>query len=116
MPQEASSIRQNPSATGPTDMPGLRNFATALRILLVANVLAALAAGFSTADMVRWLSLSVSIASLIAVSLYLSRQARSPALAEARLMALSARIRPHFLFNSLNGILGIIRNDPRRAE
>ncbi|MBL8486725.1 MAG: histidine kinase [Rhodocyclaceae bacterium] len=43
-------------------------------------------------------------------------QARSPALTEARLMALTARIRPHFLFNSLNAVLGVIRSDPRRAE
>lgn len=40
----------------------------------------------------------------------------SPALTEARLMALTSRIRPHFLFNSLNGVLGVIRSDPRRAE
>lgn len=40
----------------------------------------------------------------------------SPALAEARLLALTARIRPHFLFNALNGVLGVIRSDPRRAE
>jgi two-component system sensor histidine kinase AlgZ len=31
-------------------------------------------------------------------------------------MALTARIRPHFLFNSLNAVLGVIRSDPRRAE
>ena len=31
-------------------------------------------------------------------------------------MALTSRIRPHFLFNSLNGVLGVIRSDPRRAE
>ena len=48
--------------------------------------------------------------------LHLLQQSHSPVLIEARLMALSARIRPHFLFNSLNGILGIIRSDPRRAE
>ncbi len=36
--------------------------------------------------------------------------------AKARLQALSARIRPHFLFNTLNGALGIMRSDPRRAE
>ena len=41
---------------------------------------------------------------------------QSPALAEARLMALTARIRPHFLFNSLNAVLGVIRSEPRRAE
>ena len=40
----------------------------------------------------------------------------SPALTEARLHALTARIRPHFLFNSLNGVLGVMREDPRRAE
>jgi len=46
----------------------------------------------------------------------LRNRAFSPALAEARLMALTARIRPHFLFNSLNAVLGVIRSDPRRAE
>lgn len=40
----------------------------------------------------------------------------SPALAEARLIALTARIRPHFFFNCLNGVLGVIRAEPRRAE
>ncbi|MDE2600193.1 MAG: histidine kinase [Rhodocyclaceae bacterium] len=40
----------------------------------------------------------------------------SPALAEARLLALTARIRPHFLYNSLNAVLGVMRRDPRRAE
>jgi two-component system sensor histidine kinase AlgZ len=45
-----------------------------------------------------------------------SGRARSPALAEARLLALTARIRPHFLFNALNAVLGVIRSDPRRAE
>lgn len=43
-------------------------------------------------------------------------RAWSPALAEARLQALQARIRPHFLFNSLNAVLSLIRQDPRRAE
>lgn len=46
----------------------------------------------------------------------LRSRALSPALAEARLQALTARIRPHFLFNSLNAVLGILRADPRRAE
>jgi len=49
---------------------------------------------------------------------YFNARARlqSPALAEARLMALTSRIRPHFLFNALNAVLGVIRSDPRRAE
>ena len=44
------------------------------------------------------------------------RRAYSPALTEARLQALQARIRPHFLFNSLNTVLSVIRNDPKCAE
>jgi len=40
----------------------------------------------------------------------------SPAVVEARLQALTARIRPHFLFNSLNAVLSLIRVDPKRAE
>ena len=43
-------------------------------------------------------------------------RAYSPALDEARLQALQARIRPHFLFNSLNAVLSLIRNEPQRAE
>jgi two-component system, LytTR family, sensor histidine kinase AlgZ len=36
--------------------------------------------------------------------------------ARARLHALQARIRPHFLFNSLNAIASLTRSDPGRAE
>jgi len=46
----------------------------------------------------------------------LRSRAFSPALAEARLQALQARIRPHFLFNSLNAVLSLVRKDPKRGE
>ena len=36
--------------------------------------------------------------------------------ARSRIEALQARIRPHFLFNSLNTIAALARSDPRRAE
>ena len=62
----------------------------------------------------------VIFATLLSASvLYWARlreRAYSPALAEAQLQALQSRIRPHFLFNSLNAALGLIRSDPRRAE
>ena len=48
--------------------------------------------------------------------LHLRARAFSPSLSEARLQALQARIRPHFLFNSLNTVLGLMRSDPRTAE
>lgn len=53
---------------------------------------------------------------LLLGGLEISGRSRSPALAEARLLALTARIRPHFLFNALNAVLGVMRSDPRRAE
>lgn len=60
------------------------------------------------------------IAALFGVALQhyfeLRGRAFSPVLVEARLQALQARIRPHFLFNSLNAVLSLIRTEPRRAE
>lgn len=60
------------------------------------------------------------LASLLALALLLWHDWRarrlSPALPEARLQALQARIRPHFLFNSLNSVLSLIRSEPARAE
>ncbi|MHB8454937.1 MAG: sensor histidine kinase [Acidiferrobacterales bacterium] len=35
---------------------------------------------------------------------------------EARMQALQSRIRPHFLFNSMNSIASLMRSDPVRAE
>ncbi len=46
----------------------------------------------------------------------LRQRAYSPAITEARLQALQARIRPHFLFNSINAVLSLIRSQPKRAE
>lgn len=47
---------------------------------------------------------------------HMRSRALSPALTEARLQALQARIRPHFLFNSINAVLSLIRQEPKRAE
>ena len=46
----------------------------------------------------------------------LRARALSPSVTEARLNALQARIRPHFLFNSMNAALSLVRSEPRRAE
>jgi two-component system, LytTR family, sensor histidine kinase AlgZ len=43
-------------------------------------------------------------------------RAGRPAVIEAQVAALTARIRPHFLFNSLNAVLSLIRKEPQRAE
>lgn len=43
------------------------------------------------------------------------RRARELA-TEARLQSLESRVHPHFLFNAINSILSLMREDPRRAE
>lgn len=65
---------------------------------------------------VRVVLLAISVAAALLYYFHLRAKAFSPALAEARLQALTARIRPHFLFNSLNAVLSLIRSEPRRAE
>jgi two-component system sensor histidine kinase AlgZ len=49
---------------------------------------------------------------------WLRQRARSvlPAMATARLAELQARIRPHFLFNTLNTAIALVQIDPQRAE
>jgi two-component system sensor histidine kinase AlgZ len=70
----------------------------------------------STAGALRAVAFALLLTGLLAGYFQLRARAFSPALAEARLQALQARIRPHFLFNSLNAVLSLVRSDPRRAE
>ncbi|MBP5987625.1 MAG: sensor histidine kinase [Azonexus sp.] len=64
----------------------------------------------------RAVLLAVAAAGLLLAYFELRSRAFSPAQAEARLAALNARIRPHFLFNSLNAVLSLIRDRPQQAE
>jgi two-component system, LytTR family, sensor histidine kinase AlgZ len=60
----------------------------------------------------------VALTGGIVVQHYLELRGRafSPAVSEAKLQALQSRIRPHFLFNSLNAVLAVVQSDPARAE
>jgi two-component system sensor histidine kinase AlgZ len=60
--------------------------------------------------------LCAMLTALLLAYFFWRRRAYSPALTYARLQALQARIRPHFLFNSINAVLSLIRKDPPRAE
>jgi two-component system sensor histidine kinase AlgZ len=64
----------------------------------------------------RPLILAVAASATIVGYFNMRSRLLSPALTIARLQALQARIRPHFLFNSLNAVLSLIRAEPRRAE
>lgn len=64
----------------------------------------------------RGAALALLATGLFASYFHLRQRAFSPVLAETRLQALQARIRPHFLYNTLNAVLAMMRSDPRRAE
>jgi two-component system, LytTR family, sensor histidine kinase AlgZ len=86
-------------------------------VALVLGVVAAYVIGLGmSAVLARMLLVSLLVIAALRAYLRLLTRAHSPALAEARLQALQARIRPHFLFNSLNAVLALIRRDPQRAE
>ena len=86
-------------------------------VALVLVVVAAYVIGLGmSAVLARMLLVSLLVITALLAYLRLLTRAHSPALAEARLQALQARIRPHFLFNSLNAVLALIRRDPQRAE
>jgi two-component system, LytTR family, sensor histidine kinase AlgZ len=70
---------------------------------------------FNTA-VYRTTILSIATAAAMLYYFELRQRAYSPAITEARLQALQARIRPHFLFNSINAVLSLIRSQPKRAE
>jgi two-component system sensor histidine kinase AlgZ len=74
----------------------------------------------TTPGVVWWVAVRTLASAAVAAALIeffrLRARAYSPSFSEARLQALQARIRPHFLFNSLNAVLGLMRSDPRRAE
>ncbi|GAB4400040.1 MAG: hypothetical protein OHK0048_14630 [Rhodoferax sp.] len=50
------------------------------------------------------------------IALQWRSQGQAPAAARARLAELQARIRPHFLFNTLNSAIALVRAEPARAE
>jgi two-component system sensor histidine kinase AlgZ len=56
------------------------------------------------------------LAAALVQALVLRAKARTPADTAARLSQLQARIRPHFLFNTLNSAIALVREDPGRAE
>jgi two-component system sensor histidine kinase AlgZ len=70
-------------------------------------------------DSPPWLASAFSGASYSAVllaALVLRARGRTPADTAARLSELQSRIRPHFLFNTLNSAIALVRAEPQKAE
>ncbi|MFY3385597.1 sensor histidine kinase [Paracidovorax sp. MALMAid1276] len=56
------------------------------------------------------------LAALLVAALVLRARGRTPAATTARLTELQSRIRPHFLFNTLNSAIALVRDEPAKAE
>jgi len=74
--------------------------------------------GSHTEFLMRTFAISSIIIALAMRYLYISSEWRRSIVleAQARISALQALIRPHFLFNSMNTIASLTRTDPRQAE
>jgi len=65
---------------------------------------------------VRYGLFSVIVCAILLLYFWLRSQVLSLALHDARLQVLRARIRPHFLFNTINTVLSMLRTQPGQAE
>ena len=56
------------------------------------------------------------LSAMLLAGLFWRARARTPAATTARLAELQSRIRPHFLFNTLNSAIALVRAEPLKAE
>ena len=66
-----------------------------------------------------WLASAASgalLSAALVAALVLRAKGQTPAATAARLSELQARIRPHFLFNTLNTAIALVRAEPAKAE
>ena len=110
---------------------GAISYASVLLVALVLSVLGQWVLGMfeGRAGQGRWLNIdgwllatnlcaAAILAGIVLRYLYLQQQLRNQQQAElqARIQALQSRIRPHFLFNSMNSIASLIATEPETAE
>lgn len=84
--------------------------------LLVHYIASAMPWDGGSPNLLRSSLLTIVTCAALLFYFHLRQRALSPAVSEARLQALQARIRPHFLFNSINAVISIVRSEPARAE
>jgi two-component system sensor histidine kinase AlgZ len=91
---------------------------SAFRLMASSPVVLPVDAGGHAEFLLRSLTISTVISAVILRYLFVQHQWRQQLQAEARarIQALQARIRPHFLFNSMNTIAALTRSQPEVAE
>jgi two-component system sensor histidine kinase AlgZ len=71
------------------------------------------------ADPAPWVAsgfAGVLVSAVLTAGFRLRAKGRTPADTAARLVELQSRIRPHFLFNTLNSAIALVRAEPAKAE
>ncbi|MDH3526202.1 MAG: sensor histidine kinase [Gammaproteobacteria bacterium] len=91
---------------------------TAFWLMVRSTILPSIDSEQNGVFLLRCLGVSAVITAVTLRYLYVQHQWRQQLQAEARarVAALQARIRPHFLFNSMNTIAALTRSDPDTAE
>lgn len=110
--QSSPALNKLPHAIGLIAILGIINLAC-LSMLALLTPLFSLDAIPSPSRVVFFSSF---IGAVILYYFHLQQRAYSPAIDEARLQVLQARIQPHFLFNCINTVLSLIRSQPKQAE
>ncbi|MBF5003216.1 sensor histidine kinase [Diaphorobacter caeni] len=105
----------------------LQRLPTAMQYLL--GTMLGFIAGVSTCKLLVWVLSDAGewpqlasgfagglMALALVAALQMRARGRTPAATTARLTELQARIRPHFLFNTLNSAVALVREEPAKAE
>ncbi len=101
-------------------LPRLSQYAAGIGMGAVAGVYACgMLILASAIDSAPWLASAFAgglFAAALVAALAWRAKGRTPAATAARLAELQSRIRPHFLFNTLNSAIALVRQEPARAE
>ena len=101
-------------------MNGAHQYMVGIALGMVAGVYAtAMLSMTGDVSQMHWLANAISgglMAAVLVGYLLLRAEGNTPAATAAQLTALQAHIRPHFLFNTLNSAIALVREDPRKAE
>lgn len=101
-------------------MPPVGQYASGVALGALAGIYGCAMLAFAElVSPIPWLASALTgalLAAALVAALVLRAKGRMPAATVARLSELQARIRPHFLFNTLNSAIALVRAAPRQAE
>ncbi|MDR0224852.1 MAG: histidine kinase [Burkholderiaceae bacterium] len=100
-------------------LPARGQYMAGVLLGAVAGLYACAMLQLSGSESPPWLACATTgalLAALLVAALVLRARGLAPADTQARLAELQSRIRPHFLFNTLNSAIALVRAEPAKAE